>query len=207
MDGFAAARAIRAMPAPRGEVPIVALTADAFQESQERARDAGMNGFLTKPAHLPQLREVLSRYARHAAPVFASPAPSPAPAAAPAADASALDQATVDNVSIALSPAKYAQLLERFFSLHTGTLQSLRQTSGRRDNASVRSQAHALKGAALSLGLRSVADSAARLHDAAVDGPRGALDPLLDELDRNMGITRDLCVKLALLPGAGGSAG
>jgi len=199
MDGFAAARAIRAMPPPKGELPIIALTADAFEESQERARQAGMNGFLTKPAHLPQLREVLGRYGQHATPVFTSIDGSAA--AAPAALASALDQATVDNVSVALSPAKYAELLGRFFSLHSGTLQSLRQTQGRRDHESIRSQAHALKGAALSLGLRSVADTATRLQEAAADGSTTPVEPLLDELDRHMGITRDLCVKLGLLAG------
>jgi signal transduction histidine kinase/DNA-binding response OmpR family regulator len=195
MDGFAAARAIRAMPPPKGEVPIIALTADAFQESQERARQAGMNGFLTKPAHLPQLREVLGRYAQHATPAFTAIDGSPV-----AASTSPLDQATVDNVSVALSPGKYAELLGRFFSLHSGTLQSLRQTQGRRDHDSVRSQAHALKGAALSLGLRSVADSATRLQEAAAEGSTTPVEPLLDELDRHMGITRDLCVKLGLVP-------
>ncbi|WP_162249228.1 MULTISPECIES: ATP-binding protein [unclassified Rhizobacter] len=194
MDGFAAARAIRAMPPPKGELPIIALTADAFQESQERTRQAGMNGFLTKPAHLPQLREVLGRYGQQATPVFAAVDGSTA-----AASASPLDQATVDNVSVALSPGKYAELLGRFFGLHSGTLQSLRQTHGRRDHESMRSQAHALKGAALSLGLRSVADSATRLQEAAAEGSTTPVEPLLDELDRHMGITRDLCVKLGLL--------
>jgi signal transduction histidine kinase/DNA-binding response OmpR family regulator len=199
MDGFAAARAIRAMPPPKGELPIIALTADAFEESQERARQAGMNGFLTKPAHLPQLREVLGRYGQHATPVFS--AIDGGAGTVSAASASALDQATVDNVSVALSPAKYAELLGRFFSLHSGTLQSLRQTQGRRDHDSMRSQAHALKGAALSLGLRSVADTATRLQEAAADGSATPVEPLLDELDRHMGITRDLCVKLGLLAG------
>ena len=194
MDGFAAARAIRTMPPPKGDLPIIALTADAFQESQERARQAGMNGFLTKPAHLPQLREVLDRHGRDGGGALTGETPAPA-----AAEASPLDQATVDNVSVALSPAKYAELLARFFSLHSGTLQALRQTHGRHDLASVRSQAHALKGAALSLGLRSVAESASRLQESATDGSGTALEPLLDELDRHMGITHDLCVRLGLL--------
>ncbi|MBC8057752.1 MAG: response regulator, partial [Rhizobiales bacterium] len=42
MDGFTAARTIRAMAPPRGRVPIVALTADAFQASRHLAREAGM---------------------------------------------------------------------------------------------------------------------------------------------------------------------
>jgi signal transduction histidine kinase/ActR/RegA family two-component response regulator len=68
MDGFAAARAIRAMPAPRGRVPIIALTADAFPATRDLALQAGMDGFLTKPAHLPQLREVLERFGAPAMP-------------------------------------------------------------------------------------------------------------------------------------------
>jgi CheY-like chemotaxis protein len=50
--------------APRGAMPIVALTADAFQASRDLAREAGMDGFLTKPAHLPQLRELLGALRR-----------------------------------------------------------------------------------------------------------------------------------------------
>src|SRR5690606_29485805 len=78
MDGFAAARAIRALPLPRGAMPIVALTADAFQDSQERARAAGMDEMITKPAHLPQLRELLARYGGGEAPRAAPAAPAPA---------------------------------------------------------------------------------------------------------------------------------
>jgi len=49
MDGFDTARAIRAMPAPLGEVPIFALTASVMPEQIAAAHDAGMNGHIGKP--------------------------------------------------------------------------------------------------------------------------------------------------------------
>jgi CheY-like chemotaxis protein len=49
MDGYEAARQIRQLPGPAGRVPIVALTASAFKEDRERAQQAGMDDFVTKP--------------------------------------------------------------------------------------------------------------------------------------------------------------
>ncbi|MDP3300125.1 MAG: response regulator, partial [Phenylobacterium sp.] len=46
------------------ETPVVALTANAFQEDQEACMAAGMNGFLVKPLAVEALRGVLSRWAR-----------------------------------------------------------------------------------------------------------------------------------------------
>ena len=50
MDGYAATEAIRASNHPRAkEIPIVAMTADAFHEDVVRAAESGMNGHLAKP--------------------------------------------------------------------------------------------------------------------------------------------------------------
>ena len=49
MDGLEATRQIRAMPGPRGQVPIIALTAMAFSEQVAECRKAGMDDHLAKP--------------------------------------------------------------------------------------------------------------------------------------------------------------
>lgn len=50
MDGLEAARAIRASGRPdAGSVPIIAMTANAYEEDRKRSREAGMNGHITKP--------------------------------------------------------------------------------------------------------------------------------------------------------------
>ena len=50
MDGYTATQRIRALNDPaRAAVPIVAMTANVFEEERKRAFDCGMNGFLSKP--------------------------------------------------------------------------------------------------------------------------------------------------------------
>jgi len=49
MDGLEASRIIRALPPPRGDLPILALTAGSSDEERRDCRDAGMNGHIGKP--------------------------------------------------------------------------------------------------------------------------------------------------------------
>jgi CheY-like chemotaxis protein len=60
MDGIEAARAIRAMEEKnsRPRMPIVALTADALETGKRACREAGMDGFLTKPVDPAELEEM-----------------------------------------------------------------------------------------------------------------------------------------------------
>jgi len=61
MDGFEAARAIRALDRPdAAAVPILAMTADAFADDVEKCLDAGMNGHLAKPVDPDRLFELLA---------------------------------------------------------------------------------------------------------------------------------------------------
>lgn len=62
MDGLAATRAIRQLPEPLGNIPIVAMTAHAFTEDREQSLAAGMNEHLTKPVEPEKLFAVLSRF-------------------------------------------------------------------------------------------------------------------------------------------------
>ena len=60
MDGYTATQRIRALNDPaRAAVPIVAMTANVFEEERKRAFDCGMNGFLSKPLVIEALIAVL----------------------------------------------------------------------------------------------------------------------------------------------------
>ncbi len=60
MDGYAATRAIRALKErDKADVPIIAMTANAFEEDRERAIHAGMNGHLAKPIDIDKMMELL----------------------------------------------------------------------------------------------------------------------------------------------------
>ena len=59
MDGYAAARAIRAMAGSRSKTPIAAMTANAFDEDCQKALAAGMNAHIVKPLDLDVLFHTL----------------------------------------------------------------------------------------------------------------------------------------------------
>ena len=55
MDGLDATRAIRALPGKGVSVPIIAMTANAFDEERQRCIDAGMDDHIGKPVSAEQL--------------------------------------------------------------------------------------------------------------------------------------------------------
>lgn len=61
MDGFETARAIRGMPSPIADLPILALTASVMPEQIAAAHAAGMNGHIGKPLSRPALLAALSK--------------------------------------------------------------------------------------------------------------------------------------------------
>jgi signal transduction histidine kinase/CheY-like chemotaxis protein len=60
MDGIEATRQIRALPPPRGRVPVVALTADAMTGAREYYLEAGMDDYLAKPIRAAALMAKLA---------------------------------------------------------------------------------------------------------------------------------------------------
>ena len=62
MNGYEATAAIRALAGSRGKVPIVAVTANAFAEDVQLAKNAGMNGHLEKPLDFKKLSKTLTEW-------------------------------------------------------------------------------------------------------------------------------------------------
>ena len=60
MDGYAATRQIRTLPSDVANVPIVAMTANAFEEDKQKTIRAGMNAHIAKPIGAGRLMETLS---------------------------------------------------------------------------------------------------------------------------------------------------
>ena len=60
MNGYEAARQIRALDNSEvASIPIVAMTANAFEEDKEKSYEAGMNGHLSKPVSVDALMEMI----------------------------------------------------------------------------------------------------------------------------------------------------
>ena len=63
MNGYDATRAIRGLERrDAGEIPIIAMTANAFVEDEKEALNAGMNVHLAKPIDMALLKQVVEQY-------------------------------------------------------------------------------------------------------------------------------------------------
>jgi two-component system sensor histidine kinase/response regulator len=63
MDGFQATQQIRSLSEDSASIPIVAVTANAFQSEREKCFSIGMDDYLTKPVDKDRLKEALRRWA------------------------------------------------------------------------------------------------------------------------------------------------
>ncbi len=189
MDGLEASRAIRAMP-DRAATPIVAMTANAFDEDRHACQNAGISDFIAKPVEPKALYATLLKWlpdeqtVEHAPVTFASPRrPDRTGPALPRAltDFGGLD---VDRGLALLNgnaPA-YLGLLRRFAATHRDDVPHLREelAAGRVD--AVRQRAHALKGAAATLGATQLHAIAVALEQALHGGETAQAGALLEAL-------------------------
>ena len=65
MDGLEATRKIRAMGNVSKSLPIIALTANAFDDDRNACFDSGMNDFMTKPVSAEELSEMVKTWTKH----------------------------------------------------------------------------------------------------------------------------------------------
>ncbi|WP_300759096.1 response regulator [Janthinobacterium sp.] len=191
MDGLQATRELRKLPWFH-DLPVVALTAGAFQSQQAAALEAGMNHFISKPFDVPQTIALIARVRRQHGPRL-QPAALPAPpgaAPAPAPDRPRqvlLD--TAQGMAQWLDEAPYRQHLARFgdsYRAAVGTMRAMLAASASADAAAL---AHKLAGVAGSLALPATlhaAQQAEQLLHAGADA--GAA---LDTLERVLAQTID----------------
>ena len=61
MNGYEATRKIRQLAdGKKAQIPIIAMTANAFEEDRKHALDAGMDGFITKPFRVDEMMKVIA---------------------------------------------------------------------------------------------------------------------------------------------------
>ena len=65
MTGYEAARAIRALDRSDADVPIIAMTADAFSEDIQKSIDSGMNAHIAKPIDVKEVTKQLIKFMKH----------------------------------------------------------------------------------------------------------------------------------------------
>ncbi len=188
MDGFEAARAIRAWEqADRSSVirhvPIVALTANAIQGDRERCLDAGMDDYVTKPLVPQRLLAVIDAQlskSRATRPGWKSAGGElRAPQASPFHH-DALTKRWGNNEELV------KRLLAKFRSRIMAEIDELRELAGSRDPDAIASFAHKLKGAASYVEAQQVRDVAARLESLARRGELAELPTLCAALEAEL---------------------
>ncbi|NVI84585.1 response regulator [Janthinobacterium sp. BJB401] len=180
MDGLQATRALRQLPQFQ-DLPVVALTAGAFQTQRTAALEAGVNHFISKPFDVPQTIALVAReHRRHAQGLPALPpvVADMAMPVLPGGAASAIDVA--QGMAQWLDEAPYRQNLSRFgdtYSNTVGAMRALLAANARDDAAAL---AHQLAGVAGSLALPATLHAARHaeqlLHTG--DDAAAALDAL-----------------------------
>jgi CheY-like chemotaxis protein len=167
MNGLEATRLIHALPAPRGTVRVIAVTAQAFAQQIEICRQAGMDGHVSKPFKQAVLLAALAN--RTTTPGGTELAVTP-PAAAQTSTASeppVLDRAAYEEVTEYLSPADLQENLRTLITRGEALLHRLRTSETLPQFGELAEAAHKLAGGAGTFGFLSVAAAARRFELAA----------------------------------------
>ena len=195
MDGYSATRAIRALPG-WDKVPILALTASAYEEDRKACEAAGMNDFIAKPVTPAKLFEALRLWL----PAVASPLQETRQAASDPLLPPLVRLQSLPGMDLAAGLAslqgnqpKYLALLRHFTLEHSQDMAQLTRLLQAQDQQAARRLVHTLRGVAGTLGLTTLADLALQLEHALARSPdtRGELmaqiSSLLAQLTRQLG--------------------
>ena len=183
MDGYQAAREIRLREHGTGHIPIIALTADAMQGTEQQCREAGMDDYLTKPLDRTRLSKTIDRHLSSAdftLKIVKNATSSPPPQVS--ADAP-VDWNHI--VSVSDGDQEFArELVQLFIDAGDASLREIREALERGDLVAMGSAAHSFKGSSANIHAESASTAAGRLEEAARAGNIDQLAELEGQLRR-----------------------
>ena len=177
MDGLDATREIRKLPAPGGDVPVVALTANVVDEAAEACRAVGMNDLVGKPIRQRDLHEAIARWA----PTETRGLDLPTVEALPQDDG-VLNPVILSEMVEVLEVDAVRALLDQLIEDAPKRFDEIEVALARGDAAAAGKAAHSFKSASGNLGLAQVAARMKAMEDAGKAG----------HLTRAVGLARDM---------------
>lgn len=206
LDGFAATTQIRALPDGRGaRLPIIALTANALDDDEQRCLAAGMSGYLCKPYTLDQLHATLARWLPSSTIIDAltDTAPSPSPLDT-GADPDAIDRNLIASLRELDDDGGYdlvRELLQCFLEVAEPSITQVEQAILAGDAQALGKAAHTLKSSSANVGAKVLSGCYHQLEHLArehrIDEAREQLPLVRREHRRAVSQMRDLLLEIA----------
>ncbi|NMG56236.1 PAS domain S-box protein [Aromatoleum aromaticum] len=208
MDGYRLTEAIRQAEGEAARIPIVALTANALQSESRRAREAGMDEYLTKPVRLEVLGAHLDRWLPRQETALAETAQVP-PDAAPDAVACTLPilDVSVLNGLIGDDPQVIREFLGDYLASTRSLAAETRTAFSDGDRGAVAASSHKLKSSSRAVGALALGDLCNRIESAVITGDRVAFEQEMSRYDDVVRTTETHVIKLLNEPisAAGGT--
>jgi CheY-like chemotaxis protein/HPt (histidine-containing phosphotransfer) domain-containing protein/anti-sigma regulatory factor (Ser/Thr protein kinase) len=195
MDGLEATRAIRSRGGQLKTVPIIAFTANAFAEDVKACHEVGMNDFVVKPVRKKVMVEAILRVLVSRVPAVDMDSGIVAPPLVPTETsstdaASQFDRKAFDNLVLEIGKETAQETLSLFIQETEGQLKLLRKVSSDADRSTIEREAHSLKSAAGTFGLREVAQLARALERDAAHITASDYRDLVDRIEAAFSLAR-----------------
>ncbi|HEY2007863.1 MAG TPA: response regulator [Rhizomicrobium sp.] len=197
LDGLGATRQIRALPAPKCHVPIIAMTANAQPGAREDYLGAGMDDYVTKPISPAALLALLERFKPAAEPPTATAEVAPARDVDPP-----LDDKTIADLTAVMGKDGLNDLLQLFVLDARGNLDAVGEALNGNDLVAAARAAYALVSSAGNVGARRLSVLAHAFETAAKAGDGNAAKMAQGQLEDCWLATQDQIKGLAGQPRA-----
>jgi two-component system, sensor histidine kinase and response regulator len=186
MDGYEATAEIRRRERSEGQhTPVIAMTANAMEGDREKALEAGMDDYVSKPVKVEELEAALERWLLQDEEKVEPDTAAPGAASGSVAPDASIDQSVLEGLRELQEegePDVLKELIELFLEDVPSQLEALREAEERDDAKSVERTAHTLKGSSGNMGATRMATLCAELEVVGGSGSLARAPELFEQL-------------------------